>query len=217
MGADGHIKLADYGTCKLNISHGQTTSTFVGTPDYMAPEVLQHNRYTKCVDWWSFGVIIYVMLIGRYPYSYRNTADLINCIRNSDLQLPSTMGRLTCSLIFALMTVDPFRRLGGGEADANELKDHPYFTGIDWDRLLSKDLDPPQIPMVSGTDASNFDKEFTSQEPVLTPPAKDEIITSNDDFPNFSYIADWALKDRIAVALSPNELPVPVSLQAQKR
>ena len=62
--ADGHIKLADYGICKNNMPFGATTATFCGTPDYMAPEILLNRRYGLSVDWWSFGVFIYVMLVG---------------------------------------------------------------------------------------------------------------------------------------------------------
>lgn len=65
MMPDGHIKVADYGICKDNIGYGMTTRTFCGTPDYMAPEILLSNRYGRAVDWWSFGVLIYVMLMGR--------------------------------------------------------------------------------------------------------------------------------------------------------
>jgi serine/threonine protein kinase len=62
--ADGHIKVADYGICKENMTYGSTTATFCGTPDYMAPEILMNRKYGISVDWWSFGVLIYVMLVG---------------------------------------------------------------------------------------------------------------------------------------------------------
>jgi serine/threonine protein kinase len=61
---DGHIKVADYGICKSNMHFGATTATFCGTPDYMAPEILMNRRYGVAVDWWSFGILIYVMLVG---------------------------------------------------------------------------------------------------------------------------------------------------------
>ena len=64
LNADGHIKVADYGICKANMPFGTTTATFCGTPDYMAPEILMNRRYGVGVDWWSFGVLIYVMLVG---------------------------------------------------------------------------------------------------------------------------------------------------------
>jgi hypothetical protein len=68
LGADGHIKVADYGICKQDMMYGSTTATFCGTPDYMAPEILMNRRYGVSVDWWSFGVLVYVMLVGSVIY-----------------------------------------------------------------------------------------------------------------------------------------------------
>jgi serine/threonine protein kinase len=65
----GHIKVADYGICKENMSYGSVTRTFCGTPDYMAPEILMNQKYGRAVDWWSFGILIYVMTVGRVIYS----------------------------------------------------------------------------------------------------------------------------------------------------
>lgn len=74
LGSDGHIKVADYGICKANMQFGTTTATFCGTPDYMAPEILMNRRYGVGVDWWSFGVLIYVMLVGSVSFLKRKNS-----------------------------------------------------------------------------------------------------------------------------------------------
>ena len=70
MDLDGHLKVADYGICKENMPYGATTRTYCGTPDYMAPEILNQSKYGRACDWWSFGVLIYVMLVGRVSQVY---------------------------------------------------------------------------------------------------------------------------------------------------
>lgn len=66
---DGHIKLADYGLCKENMWANNTTNTFCGTPEFMAPEILLEHRYGRAVDWWAFGVLLYEMLLGQVRWS----------------------------------------------------------------------------------------------------------------------------------------------------
>ena len=65
---DGHIKIADYGLCKEEMWYGSTTSTFCGTPEFMAPEILLDKKYGRAVDWWAFGVLIYQMLLQQSPF-----------------------------------------------------------------------------------------------------------------------------------------------------
>lgn len=69
---DGHIKIADFGLCKEAITYGQTTKTFCGTPEYLAPEVLEDNDYGRAVDWWGVGVVMYEMVCGRLPFYNRD-------------------------------------------------------------------------------------------------------------------------------------------------
>lgn len=70
MTPSGYIKVADYGICKDNMAYGSVTRTFCGTPDYMAPEILNHQRYGRAVDWWSLGILVFVMNVGRVNYIY---------------------------------------------------------------------------------------------------------------------------------------------------
>lgn len=62
---DGHVKIADYGLCKEKMDYGMSTNTFCGTPEFMAPEILMEKPYGRAVDWWSFGVLIYEMIMGK--------------------------------------------------------------------------------------------------------------------------------------------------------
>ncbi|KAG8523904.1 Protein kinase C delta type [Galemys pyrenaicus] len=78
---NGHIKIADFGMCKENIFGDKQASTFCGTPDYIAPEILQGLKYSFSVDWWSFGVLLYEMLIGQSPFHGDDEDELFESIR----------------------------------------------------------------------------------------------------------------------------------------
>ncbi|KAI9204515.1 kinase-like domain-containing protein [Polychytrium aggregatum] len=149
MGSDGHIKLADYGVCKDGMNYGNTTNTYAGTPDYMAPEILMKKRgYSRSVDWWSFGVLVYVMLVGRYPFHGRDAHDILRNITAGNLDINSRLGSDSASLIKALLTVDPKKRLGGSREGAADIKRHAFFNKMDWDALLAKKIAPPIKPQI---------------------------------------------------------------------
>lgn len=162
----GHIALCDFGLCKLNMSEKDTTNTFCGTPEYLAPELLSGHGYTKCVDWWTLGVLLYEMLTGLPPFYDENTNEMYRKILQDPLKFPEEVGSDARSLLTQLLNRDPARRLGVN--GAQEIKDHPFFAKhIDWKRLLAKKIQPPFKPAVaSAIDTSNFDSEFTAEPPV---------------------------------------------------
>ncbi|CAJ0961967.1 unnamed protein product, partial [Mesorhabditis belari] len=197
---DGHIKIADFGLCKEDISFGDKTSTFCGTPEYLAPEVLEDNDYGRQVDWWGVGVVMYEMMCGRLPFYAQEHEQMFELIIRGELRFPSRLSNEAKSLLSGLLVKDPLQRLGGGPDDAIEITHHPFFASIDWQRLYNKEIDPPFKPLVtSDTDTSYFDTTFTSEPVQLTPPPvrngpldtvaeEEELIQQN--FTQFSYKHD---------------------------
>ncbi|KAJ1548811.1 Serine/threonine kinase [Cladochytrium tenue] len=203
MGPDGHIKVADYGICKENMAYGAMTRTYCGTPDYMAPEILSQSKYGRAVDWWSYGVLIYVMLIGRYPFHGEDEGDILDAIMSDTIEYPSNMPKDTLTLLQGLLKRDPTRRLGGGRLDAEEVKRHPYFAGVDWDAFMRKEVPPPWKPTIkSPTDVSNFDAEFTKERAVLTPLNSVLGAVHQAEFDDFDYVAEWVIDSRARAALA---------------
>ncbi|XP_055375518.1 RAC serine/threonine-protein kinase isoform X1 [Condylostylus longicornis] len=190
---DGHIKIADFGLCKEDIHYGRTTKTFCGTPEYLAPEVLEDNDYGHAVDWWGTGVVMYEMLIGRLPFYNRDHDVLFMLILLEDVRFPKTISEEAKSLLSGLLVKDPSKRLGGGQDDVKEIQVHPFFSSINWTDLVQKKITPPFKPQVtSDTDTRYFDSEFTGESVQLTPP--DQTAPSNLNsiqeepmFPHFSY------------------------------
>ncbi|TFK48685.1 hypothetical protein OE88DRAFT_490129 [Heliocybe sulcata] len=190
---DGHVKVADYGLCKEEMWYGQTTSTFCGTPEFMAPEILLEQRYGRAVDWWAFGVLTYEMLLGQSPFHGDDEDEIFDAILEDEPLYPITMPRDAVSVLQKLLTRDPQRRLGSGKDDAEEIKRHPFFKDVSWDDVLHKRIPPPYFPTVSGSaDTSNFDEEFTKEEPTLTPVYGQLSARDQAEFNGFSWVASWA-------------------------
>lgn len=96
---DGHVKVADYGLCKEDMWHGRTTTTFCGTPEFMAPEILQEQPYGRAVDWWAFGVLTYEMLLGQSPFRGDDEDEIFDAIIEDEPLYPITMPRDAVSLL----------------------------------------------------------------------------------------------------------------------
>jgi len=190
---DGHVKVADYGLCKEDMWFGSTTSTFCGTPEFMAPEILLEQRYGRAVDWWAFGVLMYEMLLGQSPFRGDDEDEIFDAILEDEPLYPITMPRDAVSILQKLLTRDPTRRLGSGKADAEEIKRHPFFKDVNFDDVLNKRIPPPYFPTVNGTaDTSNFDEEFTREQPTLTPVHTQLSSRDQSEFNGFSWVASWA-------------------------
>ncbi|XP_067012348.1 protein kinase C isoform X2 [Anabrus simplex] len=189
---EGHCKLADFGMCKEGISDGATTTTFCGTPDYIAPEILQELDYGPSVDWWALGVLMYEMMAGQPPFEADNEDDLFESILHDDVLYPVWLSKEAVSILKGFMTKNPAKRLGCVVAQNTEaaIRVHPFFRDIDWEALEQRRVKPPFKPKIkSKKDALNFDAEFTKEEPVLTPINADIVRAINqDEFKGFSFV-----------------------------
>ncbi|XP_029684894.1 serine/threonine-protein kinase N2-like isoform X1 [Takifugu rubripes] len=192
MDADGFVKITDFGLCKEGMGHGDRTSTFCGTPEFLAPEVLTDDDYTRAVDWWGMGVLIYEMLVGESPFPGEDEEEVFDSIVNDDVQYPECIPPGAVPIIQKLLKKNPLKRLGAGERDANEVKGDQFFEEIDWEALLTKRVKPPFLPSIKeSVDVSNFDSEFTRLQPVLSPPPKPFILTAEQQeaFADFDFCA----------------------------
>jgi len=184
---DGHIKIADFGMCKENVSKDNPATTFCGTPDYIAPEILQELDYGHAVDWWAFGVLLYEMLSGQPPFEADHEDDLFQAILHDEVLFPIWLSAEAVNILNQLMTKNPERRLGSDD-EAN-IKRHHFFSSIDWDRLERREIEPSFRPQVRGhTDTQNFEDQFTNETPGLTPIDQPISNHQQSEFAGFSYV-----------------------------
>ncbi len=187
----GHVKIADYGLCKEEMWYGNTTGTFCGTPEFMAPEILKEQGYGKAVDWWAYSVLLYQMLLGQSPFRGEDEDEIFDAILSDEPLYPIHMQRDSVSILQALLTRDPERRVGSGPKDADEIMEHPYFRNVNFDEMLNLKVPPPYVPQIKdGNDISHFDQEFTTETPKLTPVTTTLTADMQEKFRGFSYLND---------------------------
>jgi serine/threonine protein kinase len=161
LDADGHVVLVDFGLAKALLKTAQT-KTFCGTPEYLAPEVVLNKQYGKDIDWWCLGSVLYEMLTGLPPFYAKARSSIFDKVL---YEQPSFAGMNISDeardFICKLLKKNPANRLGHGSDGAHQVKNHPFFAGIDWNKLYHKKYQPPFTPN-SNIDhgLENFDPEF---------------------------------------------------------
>ncbi|THD23169.1 Protein kinase C kinase 2 [Fasciola hepatica] len=191
LDSDGFLKMADFGLCKEGMGPTDRTSTFCGTPEFLAPEILTDRSYTRAVDWWGLGVLIFEMLVGECPFPGESEEEIFENITTQEVRYPRYLSMEATVIMRRLMRRNVNQRLGSSAQDAEEVKRQPFFRNLDFAALLDRRLPPPFVPTVTGAeDVSNFDEEFTREQAVLTP-AKDRAALSDADqvfFADFDYL-----------------------------
>uniref|UniRef100_A0A8C1RGS0 protein kinase C n=1 Tax=Cyprinus carpio TaxID=7962 RepID=A0A8C1RGS0_CYPCA len=193
LDTEGYVKIADFGLCKEGMGFGDRTSTFCGTPEFLAPEVLTDTSYTRAVDWWGLGVLIYEMLVGESPFPGDDEEEVFDSIVNDEVRYPRFLSSEAIGIMRRLLRRNPERRLGSSEKDAEDVKKQPFFRTMDWEALLLRKLPPPFLPTIGNKeDVSNFDEEFTTEAPALTPPREPRVLSrkDQDSFRDFDYVSD---------------------------
>lgn len=190
---DGHIKIADFGLCKEEMFYGASTKTFCGTPEYLAPEVLEDNDYGRAVDWWGTGVVMYEMMCGRLPFYNRDHEILFELILMEDIRFPKTLSENAKTLLGGFLMKDPKKRLGGSEEDVRDIMRHPFFESINWQDLVDKKLTPPWKPDVkSEADTKYIPDEFLHETLALTPPSSSGANLASIDEEDLPYFEKFS-------------------------
>ncbi|CAK4073594.1 unnamed protein product [Aphanomyces euteiches] len=187
--ADGHIKITDFGlshffdppeydedsdvqrasTCSGSGSRAnslcQVTHSFCGTEAYMAPEMLLHVGHGKPIDWWCLGIVACEMLTGVHPFRGESQMRLLSNVVNSDPFLPPSLSPEAASLIQGFLCKQSKLRLGSVGRKFEDIKAHPFFADLDWDKVAAKGYPMEFIPHIANDyDVSNFGIQFTSEK-----------------------------------------------------
>jgi serum/glucocorticoid-regulated kinase 2 len=167
LDSNGHIRITDFGLSKEGVE-GDTITSICGTPEYLAPEILRKKPYGVAVDWWSLGTLLFEMIVGLPPFYDRNRPTMYKKILEAPLTPPPDMSPEAVDLCSKMLVREPQNRLG--YRGAAEIKAHPFFSSIDWEKLERKEHTPPWVPRVSDeTDTRNIASEFTNEAPGVTP------------------------------------------------
>jgi len=183
----GHICLTDFGLSKDLSPMDQESHTFCGTPEYLAPEVIQKQGHGKAVDWWSLGILCYELSTGQPPFYSENLHTMYRKIRTEDVVYPDNLSAHCIDFIKKLLIRDPKERLGYGDGSLKDIQKHFWFEDLSWSDILELKVDPPYKPSVgSALDTSNFSTEFT-KELVQDTYVESVTLPPEDAFTNFTY------------------------------
>uniref|UniRef100_A0A8D2N9D1 non-specific serine/threonine protein kinase n=1 Tax=Zonotrichia albicollis TaxID=44394 RepID=A0A8D2N9D1_ZONAL len=195
----GHIKLTDFGLSKESVDQEKKAYSFCGTVEYMAPEVVNRRGHNQSADWWSFGVLMFEMLTGTLPFQGKDRNETMNMILKAKLGMPQFLSPEAQSLLRMLFKRNPSNRLGAGSDGVEEIKRHPFFSTVDWNKLFRREIQPPFKP-ASGKpeDTFCFDPEFTAKTPKDSPGVPPSA-NAHQLFKGFSFVQCNDKEDPVAL------------------
>ncbi|CAD8044860.1 unnamed protein product [Paramecium primaurelia] len=165
IGADGHLKLTDFGLSRINLKEGERTYTFCGTPEYLAPEILLGQGHDQLADWWSLGALMYEMINGAPPFYSNDKGMMFRNRLEKKIEMKSWFSEEVSDLLTGLLINDATKRI-----NIHQIKAHPFFKSLSWEDVYDKKIKPQFIPKLKDElDLQNIDPVFTEEEITDTP------------------------------------------------
>ncbi|CAD8143919.1 unnamed protein product [Paramecium pentaurelia] len=184
--SEGYIKLTDFGFSKQGIQGNFGAHSKCGTAEYLAPELLTGN-HGKAADWWTFGTLIYEMVIGQPAFFGETKEELFNQILHHEINYKKIgVSSQLKDLLSKLLQKDPNNRI----SSANEVKKHPWFKNVDWDMIFKKQIPPVFLPLLNSDDDVQYFDDCFLKEPIFS--QTNSLSTKeqmNNSYQGFSYSA----------------------------
>jgi p90 ribosomal S6 kinase len=165
---DGHVLLTDFCFSKELLSKVKPSAIDIPN-DYCPFEVLKNEKETKAVDWWTIGILIHETTVGRVPWYGKNKEQMIEKITKSGIRYPPHLSEECKDIISRLLEMNVPKRLGSGASGVKHIKSHPWFQGIDWEKLARKEVDPvfkPQLETAPPDDNYVFPQLDSEDHPT---------------------------------------------------